>query len=173
MWVAWFTIGHPGIIVFLIVLWCSLSCVRDAPQYRPRTQEGKRDSRFYTFSQRISAANSPAESSEAMQNRHLQRWWAQGSAVRLARNGGEIRALGTSQIPHAVTEVVSKMPEAEPTASKGIVSTITEAAPGLVRPVSINRADFGVIAVESRSSSDLFDESARRVAPDRRRRIVA
>jgi two-component system sensor histidine kinase KdpD len=72
--------------------------------------------------------------------------------------------LGDVEIPHAVTEVVSKMPAGGTDGSKGIVvDDDHRGSAWLVRPVSTNTADFGVIAVDLGRPSEVFDELRARV----------
>ena len=112
-----------GIIVFLIVSlvlgYLASRTRRDAARALKRENE-IRD--LYTFSQRISAANSPAGIFEAMQQ-HLET--LVGRKVLLFDSLGTLEAkserLGDVEIPHAVTEVVSKMPAGGTDGSKGIV----------------------------------------------------
>src|SRR5258708_20686944 len=154
-----------GIIVFLIVSlvlgYLASRTRRDAARALKRENE-IRD--LYTFSQRISAANSPGGIFEAME-----RHWETlvGRKVLLCDSLGTLEAkserLGDVEIPHAVTEAVSRMPAAGTDGSKDIVVDDHRGSAWLVRPVSTNTADFGVIAVDLRSPSDVFDELRARV----------
>ena len=155
-----------GIIVFLIVSlvlgYLASRTRRDAARALKRENE-IRD--LYTFSQRISAANSPAGIFEAMQQ-HLET--LVGRKVLLFDSLGTLEAkserLGDVEIPHAVTEVVSKMPAGGTDGSKGIVvDDDHRGSAWLVRPVSTNTADFGVIAVDLGRPSEVFDELRARV----------
>ena len=157
--------GVLGIIVFLIVslvLGYLASGTRRNTARALKKENEIRD--LYTFSQRISAANSPAGIFEAMQQ-HLAT--LVGRKVLLFDSLGTLEAkserLGDVEIPHAVTEVVSKMPEGGTDGSKGIVVDDHRGSAWLVRPVSTNTADFGVIAVDLGRPSDVFDELRVRV----------
>src|SRR5215471_8671120 len=154
-----------GVIVFLIVSlvlgYLAAKTRRDAARALKRENE-IRD--LYTFSQRISAAQSPAGIFEAMQQ-HLET--LVGRKVLLFDSLGTLEAkserLGDVEIPHAVTEVVSKMPAGRTDGSKGIVIDDHRGSAWLVRPVSTNTADFGVIAVDLGQPSEVFDELRARV----------
>src|SRR6266566_5212213 len=154
-----------GIIFFLVVSlalgYLAAETRRDAARALKRENE-IRD--LYTFSQRISAANSPAGIFEAMQQ-HLET--LVGRKVLLFDSLGTLEAkserLGDLEIPHAVTEAVSKMPAAGPDGSKDIVVDDHRGSAWLVRPVSTNTADFGVIAVDLGRPSEVFDELRARV----------
>jgi two-component system sensor histidine kinase KdpD len=154
-----------GLIVFLIVSlvlgYLAARTRRDAARALKKENE-IRD--LYTFSQRISAANSPAGIFEAMQQ-HLET--LVGRKVLLFDSLGTLEAkserLGDVEIPQAVTETVSKMPAAGTDGSKGIVVDDHRGSAWLVRPVSTNTADFGVIAVDLGRPSDVFDELRARV----------
>ena len=152
--------GVLGIIVFLTVSlvlgYLAAKMRRDAA--RALKQENEiRD--LYTFSQRLSAADSPAGIFEAMQQ-HLET--LVGREVLLFDSLGTLEAkserLGEVEIPHAVTETASKMPAAGTDGSKGIVVEDHRGSVWLVRPVSTNTAHFGVIAVDLGRPSDVFDE---------------
>jgi len=154
-----------GIIVFLIVslvlAYLASRTRRDAARALKRENE-IRD--LYTFSQRLSAANSRAGIFEATQL-HLET--LVGRKVLLFDSLGTMEAkserLGDLEIPHAVTQAVSKMPAAGPDASKDIVVDDDRGSAWLVRPVSTNTADFGVIAVDLGRPSEVFDELRARV----------
>jgi two-component system sensor histidine kinase KdpD len=159
--------GVFGVTVFLIVslvlAYLASRTRRDAARALKRENE-IRD--LYTFSQRISAANSPAGIFEAMQQ-HLET--LVGRKVLLFDSLGILEAkserLGDVEIPHAVTEAVSRMPAVGTDGSKDIVVDDHRGSAWLVPPVSTNTADFGVIAVDLGSPSDVFDElRARAVA---------
>jgi two-component system sensor histidine kinase KdpD len=104
--------GVFGVTVFLIVslvlAYLASRTRRDAARALKRENE-IRD--LYTFSQRLSAANSPAGIFEAMQQ-HLET--LVGRKVLLFDSLGTLEAkserLGDVEIPEAVTEAVSKMP---------------------------------------------------------------
>jgi two-component system, OmpR family, sensor histidine kinase KdpD len=154
-----------GLIVFLVVSlvlgYLASKTRRDAARALKRENE-IRD--LYTFSQRISAANSPAGIFEAMQQ-HLET--LVGRKVLLFDSLGSLEAkserLGDVEIPQAVTEAVSEMPAAGIDGSKDIVVDDHRGSAWLVRPVSINTADFGVIAVDLGHRSEVFDELRARV----------
>ncbi len=154
-----------GLIVFLIVSlvlgYLASRTRRDAARSLKRENE-IRD--LYTFSQRISAANSPAGIFEAMQQ-HLET--LVGRKVLLFDSLGTLEAkserLGDVQIPQAVTEGVSRMLAAGTDCSKNIVVDDHRGSAWLVRPVSTNTADFGVIAVDLGRPSEVFDELRARV----------
>src|SRR5712671_1743740 len=158
--------GILGVIVFLIVslvLGYLASGTRRNTARALKKENEIRD--LYTFSQRISAANSPAGIFEAMQQ-HLAT--LVGRKVLLFDSLGTPEAkserLGDVEIPHAVTEVVSKMPAGGTDGSKGIVvDDDHRGSAWLVRPVSTNTADFGVIAVDLGRPSEVFDELRARV----------
>jgi two-component system sensor histidine kinase KdpD len=118
---------------------------------------------LYTFSQRISAANSPAGIFEAMQQ-HLET--LVGRKVLLFDSLGTLEAkserLGDVETPQAVTEAVSRM-LAVTDCSKNIVVDDHRGSAWLVRPVSANTAEFGVIAVDLGHPSEAQDELRARV----------
>jgi len=157
--------GILGIIVFLIVSLVLGYLASGARRNTARALKKENEIRdLYTFSQRISAANSPAGIFEAMQQ-HLET--LVGRKVLLFDSLGTLEAkserLGDVEIPHAVAEAVSKMPAAGTDGSKDIVVDDHRGSAWLVRPVSTNTADFGVIAVDLGSPSDVFDELRARV----------
>jgi two-component system, OmpR family, sensor histidine kinase KdpD len=119
---------------------------------------------LHTFSQRISVADSPAGIFEAMQQ-HLET--LVGRKVLLFDSLGALEAksdrLGDVEIPHGVTEAVSQLPAVGTDGSKGVVVNDHHGSAWLVRPVSTNTADFGVIAVDLGRPSDVFDELRARV----------
>jgi two-component system sensor histidine kinase KdpD len=154
-----------GLIAFLIV---SLVLGYLAARIRRDTARAvKRENEIrdlYTFSQRISAAQSPAGIFEAMQQ-HLET--LVGRKVLLFDSLGTLEAkselLGDVEIPQAVTEAVSRMLAAGTDCSKNIVVDDHRGSAWLVRPVSNNTAEFGVIAVDLGHPSDLQDELRARV----------
>ena len=154
-----------GLIVFLVVSlvlgYLASRTRRDAARALKRENE-IRD--LYTFSQRISAANSPAGIFEAMQQ-HLET--LVGRKVLLFDSLGTLEAkserLGDVEIPQAVTEAVSKLPAVGVDGSQGIVVDDHRGSAWLVRPVSTNAADVGVIAVDLGRPSEVFDELRARV----------
>src|SRR5499427_4333019 len=137
--------GVLGIIVFLTVSlvlgYLAAKTRRDAARALKRENE-IRD--LYTFTQRISAADSPAGIFDAM-HQHLE--MLVGRKVLLFDSLGTLEAkserLGEVEIPHAVTETASKMPAAGTDGSKGIVVEDHRGSVWLVRPVSTNTAHFG------------------------------
>jgi two-component system, OmpR family, sensor histidine kinase KdpD len=153
-----------GVVFFLIVSLVSGYLAgrtrRDAARALKRENE-IRD--LYTFSQRLSAANSPAGIFEAMQQ-HLGS--LVGRKVLLFDSLGTLEAkserLGDVDIPKAVSEAVGKMQAAGTDRSQGIVVN-DRGSVWLVRPVSVNTADFGVIAVDLGRRSDTFDDLRARV----------
>src|SRR5262249_9425132 len=128
--------GVVGIIAFLIVAlvlgYLASRTRRDAAHALKRENE-IRD--LYTFSQRISGADSPAGIFEAMQQ-HLET--LVGRKVLLFDSLGTLEAkserVGEVEIPHAVTEALSKMPAAGTEGSKGIVVDDHRGSAWLVRP---------------------------------------
>jgi two-component system, OmpR family, sensor histidine kinase KdpD len=154
-----------GIIFFLVVSlalgYLAAEARRDAARALKKENE-IRD--LYTFSQRISAANSPAGIFEAMQQ-HLET--LVGRSVLLFDSLGTLEAkserLGDVEIPKAVTDVVGSIPAAGPDTLKDIVVNDHRGNAWLVRPVSTNTADFGVIAVDLGRPSEMFDELRARV----------
>jgi two-component system sensor histidine kinase KdpD len=154
-----------GIIFFIIVAmalgYLAAETRRDAARALKRENE-IRD--LYTFSQQISAVNSPAGIFEAMQQ-HLET--LVGRKVLLFDSLGAPEAkserVGDIEIPQAVTEAVSKMPAVGTDGSKGFVVDDHRGSAWLVRPVSTNTADFGVIAVDLGHPSEVFDELQARV----------
>jgi two-component system, OmpR family, sensor histidine kinase KdpD len=154
-----------GVVVFLIVSlvlgYLAAKTRRDAARALKRENE-IRD--LYTFSQRISSANSPTGIFEAMQQ-HL--GTLVGRKVLLFDSLGTLEAqserLGDTEIPKAVTEVVGKTQAAGTAGSKDIVVDDDRGSAWLVRPVSSNTADFGVIAVDLGRRSEVFDDLRARV----------
>ena len=152
-----------GILFFLIVAlvtsYLAARTRRDAAVALKRENE-IRD--LYTFSQRISAANSPAGIFDAMQ-RHLET--LVGRKVLLFDSRGTLEAkseqLGDVDIPKAVAESATRAAGAE--GMRGIVVDDSRGSAWLVRPVSVNTADFGVIAVDLGRRTDSFDDLRTRV----------
>jgi two-component system sensor histidine kinase KdpD len=154
-----------GIIAFFtvsLVLGYLASKTRSDTARALRRENEIRD--LYTFSQRISAANSPAGIFEAMQQ-HLET--LVGRKVLLFDSLGTLEAksdrLGDVEIPAAVTEAVSTMAAAGADGPKNIVVDDHRGSAWLVRPVSTNTADFGIIAVDLGRPSEVFDELRLRV----------
>jgi two-component system, OmpR family, sensor histidine kinase KdpD len=156
-----------GLIFFLVVSLVLGYLAAETRRSEARALKRENEIRdLYTFSQRISAANSPAAIFEAMQQ-HLET--LVGRKVLLFDSLGTLEAkserLGDVEIPEAVTEAVSKMPAVGKDGSKGIVVDDHSSSAWLVRAVSTNTADFGIIAVDLGSRSEAADEiRARAVA---------
>jgi len=154
-----------GVVVFLIVslvlAYLAAKTRRDAARALKRENE-VRD--LYTFSQRISAVHSPAGIFEVMQQ-HL--GMLVGRNVLLFDSVGTLEAkserLGSLEIPRAVTEAVGNRQAAGADGSKGIVVDDERGNAWLVRPVSINTADFGVIAIDLGRRDEFFDDLRARV----------
>jgi two-component system sensor histidine kinase KdpD len=154
-----------GILFFLIVAlvtsYLAARTRRDAAAAVKRENE-IRD--LYTFSQRLSAAGSPAGIFEAMQ-RHLET--LVGRKVLLFDSRGTLEAkserLGNVGIPKTVTDSVGRAQGAGSEGARGIVVDDGQGSAWLVRPVSVNAADFGVIAVDLGRRTDAFDDLRNRV----------
>jgi two-component system sensor histidine kinase KdpD len=154
-----------GVIVFLtvsLVLGYLAARIRRDTARAVKRENEIRD--LYTFSQRISAAQSPAGIFEAMQQ-HLETLVSR--KVLLFDSLGTLEEkserLGEVEIPLSVTETVSRMLAAGTDCSKNIVVDDHRGSAWLVRPVSNNTAEFGVIAVDLGHPSDLQDELRARV----------
>src|SRR3974390_1469470 len=135
-----------GLIVFLtvsLVLGYLAARIRRDTARAVKRENEIRD--LYTFSQRISAANSPAGIFEAMQ-RHLET--LVGRKVLLFDSRGTLEAkserLGALDIPKAVTESGGRVQVTGTEGARGIVVDDGRGSAWLVRPVSVNTADFGV-----------------------------
>lgn len=154
-----------GVVVFLVVSLVlghlAAKTRRDAARALKRENE-IRD--LYTFSQRISSAQSPAGIFEAMQQ-HLET--VVGRRVLLFDSLGTLEAkserLGDVEIPEAVTQAVSRLPATGIEGLKDIVVDDHRGSAWLVRPVSTNTADFGIIAVDLGHPSEALDELRARV----------
>jgi two-component system sensor histidine kinase KdpD len=155
-----------GVVFFLIVSlvsgYLASRTRRDAARALKRENE-IRD--LYTFSQRLSAAHSPAGIFEAMQ-RHL--GMLVGRKVLLFDSVGTLEAqserLGDVQIPDAVSLAVANLQAAaDAVSAQGTVVDDERGNAWLVRPVSSNTADFGVIAVNLGRRSDAFEDLRARV----------
>src|SRR5215470_8260495 len=154
-----------GIIFFLTV---SLALGYLAAETRRDTARAlKRENEIrdlYTFSQRISAANSPAAIFEAMQQ-HLET--LVGRNVLLFDSFGTLEAkserLVDVEIPTAVSEVVGGMPTGGTDAMREIVVDDHRGSAWLVRLVSTNTSAFGIIAVDLGHRSETLDEMRARV----------
>jgi two-component system sensor histidine kinase KdpD len=154
-----------GILFFLIVAlvtsYLAARTRRDAAAAVKRENE-IRD--LYTFSQRLSAAGSPAGIFEAMQ-RHLET--LVGRKVLLFDSRGTLEAkserLGNVDIPKTVSDSVGRAQGAGSEGARGIVVDDGQGSAWLVRPVSVNAADFGVIAVDLGRRTDAFDDLRNRV----------
>jgi two-component system, OmpR family, sensor histidine kinase KdpD len=154
-----------GILFFLIVAlvtsYLAARTRRDAAAAVKRENE-IRD--LYTFSQRLSAAGSPAGIFEAMQ-RHLET--LVGRKVLLFDSRGTLEAkserLGNVDIPKTVIDSVGRAQGVGSEGARGIVVDDGQGSAWLVRPVSVNAADFGVIAVDLGRRTDAFDDLRNRV----------
>jgi two-component system sensor histidine kinase KdpD len=153
-----------GVIIFLTVSlvlgYLAARIRRDTARAVQRENE-IRD--LYTFSQRISAAQSPAGIFEAMQQ-HLET--LVGRKVLLFDSLGTLEEkserLGDVEIPQPVTEAVSGM-LAVTECTKDIVVDDHAGSTWLVRPVSANTAEFGVIVVDLGHPAEGQDELRARV----------
>jgi two-component system, OmpR family, sensor histidine kinase KdpD len=154
-----------GILFFLIVAlvtsYLAARTRRDAAAAVKRENEIRE---LYTFSQRLSAANSPAGIFDAMQ-RHLET--LVGRKILLFGLRGTLEAkserLDEIDIPKAVTESVGRTRAPGAEGPEGIVVDDGRGSAWLVRPVSVNTADFGVIAVDLGRKPDRFDDLRNRV----------
>jgi two-component system, OmpR family, sensor histidine kinase KdpD len=153
-----------GVIIFLtvsLVLGYLAARIRRDTARAVKRENEIRD--LYTFSQRISAAQSPAGIFEAMQQ-HLET--LVGRKVLLFDSLGTLEEkserLGDVEIPQAVTEAVSRM-LAVTECSKNVVVDDHRGSAWLVRPVSANTAEFGVIAVDLGHPDEGQDELRARV----------
>jgi two-component system, OmpR family, sensor histidine kinase KdpD len=153
-----------GVIVFLtvsLVLGYLVARIRRETAHAIQRENEIRD--LYTFSQRISAAQSPAGIFEAMQQ-HLET--LVGRKVLLFDSLGTLEEkserLGDVEIPQSVTEAVSRMLAATD-CSKDIVVDDHRGSAWLVRPVLANTAEFGVIAVDLGHPGEGQDELRARV----------
>jgi two-component system, OmpR family, sensor histidine kinase KdpD len=148
------------LVVSLVLGYLAARIRRDTARAIARENE-IRD--LYTFSQRISAAHSPAGTFEAMQQ-HLET--LVGRKVLLFDSIGTLEEkseqLGGVEIPQAVTEAVSRMLAAID-CTKDVVVNDHRGSAWLVRPVSANTAEFGVIAVDLGAPSEAQDELRARV----------
>jgi two-component system, OmpR family, sensor histidine kinase KdpD len=118
---------------------------------------------LYRFSQRVSAAHSPAGIFEAMQQ-HLET--LVGRKILLFDSLGTLEEkserLGDVEIPQAVTDAVSRMLVATD-CTKDVVVDDHSDSEWLVHPVSANTAEFGVIAVDLGHSVKAQDELRARI----------
>jgi two-component system, OmpR family, sensor histidine kinase KdpD len=147
-----------GILFFLIVaLVTSYLAARTRRDAAAAVKSENEIRELYTFSQRLSAANSPAGIFDAMQ-RHLET--LVGRKILLFDSRGTLEAkserLDDIDIPKAVTESVGRTQVPDAGGSKGIVVDDGRGSAWLVRPVSVNTADFGVIAVDLGRKTDSF-----------------
>jgi two-component system sensor histidine kinase KdpD len=154
-----------GIVVFLIVAlvlgYLAAKTRRDAARALKRENE-IRD--LYGFSQRVSAAGSPLGIFEAMQE-HLVS--LVGRKVLLFDSLGTVQAkserLGEEEVPSAVAVAVAQTQAAGTAGSKDVVVDDERGSAWLVRPVSTNTADFGVVAVDLGRRSEVFEDLRSRV----------
>jgi two-component system, OmpR family, sensor histidine kinase KdpD len=154
-----------GVIFFLVVSLVLGYLASEARRGAARALERETEIRdLYMFSQRISSAQSPAGIFEAMQQ-HLET--LVGRKVLLFDSVGILEAkserIGDVEIPKIVTEVVARMSAAGTDILKDIVVDDDRGSAWLVRPVSGNNADFGVIAVDLGRRSEVFEELRARV----------
>jgi two-component system sensor histidine kinase KdpD len=154
-----------GILFFLIVaLVTSYLAARTRRDAAAAVKSENEIRELYTFSQRLSAANSPAGIFDAMQ-RHLET--LVGRKILLFDSRGTLEAkserLDDIDIPKAVTESVGRTQVPDAGGSQGIVVDDGRGSAWLVRPVSVNTADFGVIAVDLGSKANRFDDLRARV----------
>ncbi len=153
-----------GVIVFLTVSlvlgYLAAKIRRDTARAIKRENE-IRD--LYAFSHQISAAQSPAGIFEVMQQ-HLET--LVGRKILLFDSLGTLEEkserLGDVEIPQSVTEAVSRMLAATD-GSKDIEVDDHRGSAWLVRPVSANAAEFGVIAVDLGHPAEGRDELRARV----------
>lgn len=150
-----------GVLVFLVVAlvlaYFAARIRRDTAKALSRENEIRE---LYTFSQRLSAAQSPAAIFEAMQQ-HLET--LVGRKVLLFDSLGTLEAAGDPDIPRAVTETVSMMLDGPTDGPKDIVVDDHHGSAWLVQPVSNNTAEFGVIAVDLGAPSDVQGDLRARV----------
>lgn len=150
-----------GVIVFLFVSlvlgYLAARIRRDTAHALSRENEIRE---LYTFSQRISAAQSPTAIFEAMQQ-HLET--LVGRRVLLFDSLGTLEASGDTEVPQTVTETVSVMLGSSADGPKDIVVDDHRGSAWLVRPVSNNTAEFGVIAVDLGAPSGVRRELRARV----------
>lgn len=154
-----------GLIVFLTVSLVLGSLAARIRRDTARALQRENEIRdLYTFSQRISAAQSPAGIFEAMQQ-HLETLVGRKVLLfdSLGTLGAKSERLGDVEIPQAVNESVSRMLTAGTDSSNNIVVDDRRGSAWLVRPVSNHTADFGVIAVDLGHPSDVQDELRARV----------
>jgi two-component system, OmpR family, sensor histidine kinase KdpD len=148
-------------VVALITTYLASRTRRDAAAAVKRENEIRE---LYAFSRRLSAANSPTSIFDAMQ-RHLET--VVGRMVLLFDSRGTLEAkperLGNVDIPKAVTDSVGRAQAAGTEGARGIVVDDGQRSAWLVRPVSANAADFGVIAVDLGRRTDAFDDLRTRV----------
>jgi two-component system sensor histidine kinase KdpD len=149
------------LIVALITTYLASRTRRDAAAAVKRENEIRE---LYTFSQRLSSSSSPAGIFEAMQ-RHLET--LVGRKVLLFDSRGTLEAkserLGNVDIPKTVSDSVGRAQGAGAEGARGIVVDDGQGSAWLVRPVSVNAADFGVIAVDLGRRTDAFDDLRNRV----------
>jgi two-component system sensor histidine kinase KdpD len=156
-----------GVIVFLIVsLILGYVAARTRGEARRALKQENEISDLYAFSKRLSAVHSPAGIFEAMQQ-HLEK--LVGRKVLLFDSMGASEAqserLGDVETPKVVLRALRKMQAAGAEGAKSIVGDDEQGNAWLVRPVSVNTVDFGVIAVDlGRRSGGFEDLHARVVA---------
>jgi two-component system, OmpR family, sensor histidine kinase KdpD len=149
------------LIVALFTSYLAARTRRDAAAAVRRENEVRE---LYTFSQRLSVTSSPAGIFDAMQ-RHLET--LVGRKILLFDSRGILEAkserLKEIEIPKAVTVSVGRTEVQGEDGSKGIVADDGRGSAWLVRPVSVNTADFGVIAVDLGRRTEGFDDLRARV----------
>jgi two-component system sensor histidine kinase KdpD len=116
---------------------------------------------LYAFSQRLSAVNSPAGIFHAMQ-RHLETLVGRDILLFDSRGALQDKSAGLNDVdvPKVVIQSVGRTQTsgASEGGSEGIAVEDGRGSAWLVRPVSINNADFGVIAVDLGRKTDRFDD---------------
>jgi two-component system sensor histidine kinase KdpD len=151
-----------GILFFLIVaLVTSYLAARTRLDAAAAVKRENQIRDLYAFSQRLTTASSTAGIFDAMQ-RHLET--LVGRKVLLFDSRGTLEAKSERLdeiIPKAVTESVAQTQAQGAEDSKGIV--FGDGRAWLVRPVSVNTADFGVIAVDLGRKTDNLEDLRTRV----------
>jgi two-component system sensor histidine kinase KdpD len=162
-----YTVDFEPVLVVIVFLAVSLVLGYLAARIRRDTARAvQRENEIrdlYRFSQRISAAQSPAGIFEAMQQ-HLEMLIGRKvllfDSLETLEEKSEQR--GDVEIPLAVTEAVSKMLTA-PDWTRFVVVDDERDSAWLVRPVSANTAEFGVIALDLGHAVEARDELRARV----------
>jgi two-component system, OmpR family, sensor histidine kinase KdpD len=154
-----------GVVFFLVVSLVSGYLASRARHEAARAHKREIEIRdLYTFSQRLSAANSPAGIFEAMQQ-HL--GMLVGRKVVLFGPQGTLEAkseqLSDPDVPRTVSDAVGRMPTADVERSSGLVVDDERGSAWLVKPVSVNTAEFGVVAVDLGRRDETFEDLRSRV----------